>query len=89
MALAESFLVSADNAHAIHPNYPEKADPSNQPKMNGGIVIKHSANQKYTTDAVSAAIFRSICKKAGIHWTYSPVVDINYNHNNIVDFFKW
>jgi aspartyl aminopeptidase len=63
-ALASSFLVSADNAHAVHPNHPEKADPTNRPYMNKGIVIKYSANQKYTTDAVSGAIFRQICKKA-------------------------
>lgn len=66
MALAESFLVSADNAHAIHPNYPEKADPSNQPKMNGGIVIKYNGNQKYTSDAFSASLMRRICEKAEV-----------------------
>ena len=64
--LARSFMLSADNGHAVHPNHIEKADPVNRPVMNGGVVIKHSANQKYTTDAVSAAIFRSICRKAGI-----------------------
>lgn len=66
MALASSFMVSADNAHAVHPNYGEFADPTNRPAMNEGIVIKYNANQKYTTDAVSAAIFRAICKKAGV-----------------------
>lgn len=65
-ALASSFMVSADNAHSVHPNQPEKSDPTNRPYMNGGIVIKYSANQKYTTDAVSGAIFRSICEKAGV-----------------------
>jgi aspartyl aminopeptidase len=65
-SLAGSFMLSADNGHAIHPNHPEKADPSNHPKMNGGVLIKHSANQKYTTDAVSAAVVRMICKKAGV-----------------------
>ena len=65
-ALASSFMVSADNAHAVHPNYGEKACPTNRPYMNGGIVIKHSANQKYTTDAVSCAIMRTICKKADV-----------------------
>lgn len=65
-ALASSFLVSADNAHAVHPNQPDKADPTNRPYMNGGIVIKYSANQKYTTDAVSGAIFRSFCEKADV-----------------------
>lgn len=65
-ALASSFMVSADNAHSVHPNYTGKADPNNRPYLNGGIVIKHSANQKYTTDGVSAAVFRGICKKAGV-----------------------
>ena len=65
-ALTSSFMVSADNAHAVHPNHTEKADPTNRPYMNGGIVIKYSANQKYTTDAVSGALFRAICKKAGV-----------------------
>lgn len=65
-ALAESFMISADNAHAVHPNKGEKADPTNRPYPNGGIVIKFSGNQKYTTDAVSAAILRMICEKAGV-----------------------
>jgi len=65
-ALASSFLVSADNAHSVHPNQPDKADPTNRPYMNGGIVIKYSANQKYTTDAVSGAIFRAICERANV-----------------------
>lgn len=64
--LAKSFLVSADNAHAIHPNHPELADPANAPVMNGGIVLKFNANQRYTTDGVSAAIFRKICAGAGV-----------------------
>lgn len=65
-AVADSFMVSADNAHAVHPNYAEKADPVNRPVMNGGIVIKFNANQKYTTDAVSAARFKALCNKAGV-----------------------
>lgn len=65
-ALASSFMLSADNAHAIHPNYPEKSDVLNHPQMNGGIVLKHNANQKYTTDARSAAVFRLLCQKAGV-----------------------
>lgn len=65
-AAANSFMVSADNAHSVHPNYQGKADPTNRPYINGGIVIKYSANQKYTTDAVSGAIFREICKRAGV-----------------------
>lgn len=66
MALSSSFMVSADNAHAVHPNQADKTDPTNRPYMNGGIVIKYSANQKYTTDAVSGAMFRMICEKAGV-----------------------
>ncbi len=63
MALAQSFMVSADNAHAIHPAHASKADPVNRPKMNEGIVIKYNANQKYTTDAVSGAMCKMICDK--------------------------
>ena len=63
---ASSFMVSADNAHALHPNYTDKADPKNRPVLNHGIVIKYSANQKYTTDAVSGAVFRQICRRAGV-----------------------
>lgn len=66
MTLAGSFMISADNAHALHPNYIEKADPVNQPVLNGGIVIKYSANQKYCTDAVSAAVFKDLCEKADV-----------------------
>ena len=65
-ALAHSFMVSADNAHALHPNHPEYADQNHRPVMNGGIVIKFNANQRYTTDGVSAALFRQACKKAGV-----------------------
>ena len=64
--IADSFLISADNAHAVHPNHPEKADPTNRPYINGGIVIKYHGGQKYTTDAVSAAKMKSICQEAGV-----------------------
>jgi aspartyl aminopeptidase len=64
--LADSFLLSADNAHAVHPSWPEKADPCCRPKMNGGIVIKHAANQLYTTDAVSAAIVKQLARNAAV-----------------------
>jgi len=64
--IASSFMVSADNAHAVHPNAETKADPVNRPKMNCGIVIKYNASQKYTTDAVSAAIFREIAGRSGV-----------------------
>ena len=63
--LASSFMVSADNAHAVHPNHPELSDSGNAPKMNGGIVIKWNANQKYTTDGISDAVFREICARCG------------------------
>ena len=66
MSIASSFLVSADNAHAVHPNHTDKADPTNRPYLNKGIVIKYSANQKYTTDAVSGAIMRAICRQADV-----------------------
>ena len=64
--LAQSFMLSADNAHAIHPNHPEYADPNNAPVVNQGVVLKFNANQRYCTDGVSAAIFRKICGKAGV-----------------------
>lgn len=65
-AMAGGFMVSADNAHAVHPNHPEKCDKQNRTYMNRGIVIKYNANQKYTTDAVSGAMFTLICEKAGV-----------------------
>ena len=64
MALAESFMISADNAHGLHPNYADKSDPVNRPVLNGGIVIKYNANQKYCTDGVSAAVFKELCREA-------------------------
>lgn len=66
MAVANSFMVSADNAHAMHPNHPEYADSANCPQMNGGVVIKFNANQRYTTDAVSAALFRNVCESVNV-----------------------
>lgn len=64
--LARSFLLSADNAHAIHPNHPEYSDGDNCPRMNAGVVIKFNANQRYATDGRSCALFRSICQDAGV-----------------------
>ena len=64
--LADSFMLSADNAHAVHPNYADKTDPTNRPVLNGGIVLKFSANQRYCTDGVSAAMFRDLCNLAGV-----------------------
>jgi len=63
---AKSFLVSADNGHALHPNHPELSDPANAPVLNGGVVIKFNAAQKYTTDGLTAAVFRKICQKAEV-----------------------
>ena len=65
-AAANSFMVSADNAHAIHPAHPEYADKGECPVLGGGIVIKYNANQRYTTDAVSGAVFQAICQEAGV-----------------------
>jgi aspartyl aminopeptidase len=65
-AVSRSFLVSADNGHALHPNHPEKMDETNQVYLNGGVVIKEAANQKYTTDAFSRAVFTTICSMAGV-----------------------
>ena len=65
-ALASSFMLSADNAHATHPNHPEYADPANQVFMNEGIVIKFNASQKYTTDGVSEAVFHRILERANV-----------------------
>ena len=64
--LASSFLVSCDNAHAVHPNHPEYQDKNHAVYMNGGVVVKYNANQRYTTDGISAAIFGLICERAGV-----------------------
>ncbi len=65
-AVAGGFMLSADNGHAVHPNYPEKADPTHRPKLNGGLVLKYNANQHYTTDGVSEALVRYLCEKEDI-----------------------
>ncbi len=65
-ALSSSLMISADNAHAYHPNHPEKMDPTNVVYLNKGVVIKYNANQSYATDGLSAALFREICDKANI-----------------------
>ena len=69
-AVANSFMVSCDNAHSIHPNHPEHADRNHTVHMNGGVVIKYNANQKYTSDAVSVALFKTICDEAGVPVQY-------------------
>ncbi len=66
IALSKSYMISADNAHAVHPNHTDKADPVNRPYLNEGIVIKYNANQKYCTDGISAAMFKDICKQADV-----------------------
>ena len=66
MSLADSFMISADKAQALHPNYTDMADPVNRPLLNKGIVIKYNANQKYCTDAVSAARFKELCNRAEV-----------------------
>ncbi len=66
VSISNSFMVSADNAHAVHPNHSEKTDISNKPFINKGIVIKHNANQRYTTDAVSCALFKNICNECNV-----------------------
>ncbi len=76
--IAKGFMISADNAHAYHPNYGELYDLSNRPIINQGVVIKHSANQAYTTDGMSASAFQLLCQKAKV-----PVQEFN-NHSNII-----
>ena len=75
--LPSSFMASCDNAQGVHPNHPELYDKCNSVYMNGGIVIKYNANQKYTTDAVSAAIMKLVCEASGVpHQAYSNRADI-------------
>ena len=69
-AIAQSFMISADNAHAYHPNYPGKYDPTNHPALGSGPCVKINANCKYMTDAHSAAIFKSLCDEAGVPCQY-------------------
>ena len=76
-ALSSSYMVSADNAHAKHPNHPELSDADNAPTLNGGVVVKFNANQKYTTDSISAAIFTEACRACGVkHQTYYNRADM-------------
>ncbi len=64
--LASSFMLSADNGHAVHPNYTNKSCPTNRPYLNGGVLVKYNAQQKYTTDGVSEGVFLKICEDAGV-----------------------
>lgn len=77
-AVAGSFLISADNAHALHPNHPEKADLTNRPVLNGGIVIKYSGNQRYTSDAFSGSMMKKICMDADVPY------QIFFNHSDVL-----
>lgn len=75
-ALAGSFLLSADNGHALHPNYTGKSDPTHHPHLNGGVLIKYAANQKYTSDGLTGGIFRLICEHEKIPYQFF------YNHSD-------
>ncbi|MCH5230888.1 MAG: M18 family aminopeptidase [Muribaculaceae bacterium] len=75
--VANSFMISADNAHAWHPNYNEKYDPTNHPVIGGGPVIKINSNGKYMTDSVGAAVFKSLCYKAGVNY------QVFVNHSDV------
>ena len=75
--LPQSFMLSGDNAHAAHPNYMDKCDPVNHPRLGGGVVIKYSGSQKYTTDAASAAIVGILAEQAGVK------VQVFTNHSDI------
>lgn len=77
-AVADSFLISADNAHALHPNHPEKADITNKPVLNGGVVIKYSGNQKYTSDAFTGSVMKKLCMDAEVPY------QVYYNHSDIL-----
>ena len=74
---AGSFMLSADNGHSLHPNYPEKCDPTNKPLINGGVLIKYAGNQKYTTDAHSGSFLKSILKDAGVPY------QVFFNNSNV------
>ena len=75
--LSQSFMISADNGHALHPNHPELSDPTNAPVLGEGIVLKFNATLKYCTDGLSAALFRKVCQKAGVRLqTYFNRADI-------------
>ncbi|MDO5539316.1 MAG: M18 family aminopeptidase [Eubacteriales bacterium] len=76
--IASSLMLSADNGHGVHPNYSEKACPTNRPYLNGGIMIKYSANQKYTTDGLAAAMFKEICSQAEVPY------QIYLNHSDVL-----
>lgn len=75
--IAAGYMLSADNGHAVHPNHPEKADPTNRPYLNGGVVLKYNGSQKYVTDGVTAAKFKSLCRRAKVPCqTYANPSDV-------------
>ena len=76
--LASSLMLSADNGHAVHPANPDKACPINRPYMNGGVVIKYSANQRYTTDGIAAGLFKEICERANVPY------QLFFNHSDVL-----
>ena len=78
ICIENSFMLSADNAHAVHPNHADKADATNQPYPNGGVVVKYTANQQYTTNAQSGGYFKYLCKKNNV-----PVQDY-FNHSDVL-----
>ncbi len=69
-ALYQSFMISCDNAHALHPNHPELSDATNKTVLGGGVVIKHHGNQNYTTDGVSSAVMQLLCQKSGASYQH-------------------
>ncbi len=75
--VASSFMLSGDNGHALHPNREEKCDPVNQPRLGGGVLLKYSASQKYTTDAISTGVVRTMAERAGVP------VQVFTNHSDI------
>ena len=77
MVRASSFMLSSDNGHAVHPNHAEKADPTNRPYPNGGVLIKYSAAQKYMTDSYSGAYVKKLCLDNGIPF------QVFHNHSDI------
>ena len=84
--LSDSFLISADNAHGLHPAYPGASDPVNHPQLNGGVVLKHQAGQKYATDGYTAAVIRFLCANHDIpEQDYTNLSDVRggYTLGNI------
>lgn len=77
-SIAKSFLLSADNGHALHPNYVQKSDPTNHPYLNGGVLLKFSANQRYTSDGMTGSVLRLLCKENNIP------VQFFFNHSDVL-----